>query len=183
MPRAPIRALHTEGTSPLDRVATSQFAIGRSWVEVPASSQARLGGHGRDRIRFVTRAASRALVGGMNAGGTSEPRLDSLDGLRGLAVAAGLLYHSKFGFARGGYLGVSLFFTLSGFLITSLLLTQLHERRRVRLGAFWSRRVRRLLPAATLALGAVLLYGATLASGDQLRELRVDVLSALGYVA
>ena len=110
-------------------------------------------------------------------------RLDALDGLRGLAVAAVVLYHSQFGFAAGGYLGVSLFFTLSGFLITSLLLTQVREQGRVRLGTFWSRRARRLLPAATIALAGVLLYGATIASGDQLRDLRVDVLAALGYVA
>jgi peptidoglycan/LPS O-acetylase OafA/YrhL len=115
--------------------------------------------------------------------GTGTARLDALDGLRGLAVAAVLLYHSEFGFARGGFLGVSLFFTLSGFLITSLLLTQLREQHRVRLGSFWARRARRLLPAATLALAGVLLYGATIATDDQLRYLRVDVLAALGYVA
>jgi peptidoglycan/LPS O-acetylase OafA/YrhL len=118
-----------------------------------------------------------------DARATSASRLDALDGLRGLAVAAVLLYHSQFGFASGGYLGVSLFFTLSGFLITSLLLTQVRERGRVQLGTFWSRRARRLLPAATLALAGVLLFGATIASGDQLRELRGDVLAALGYVA
>jgi peptidoglycan/LPS O-acetylase OafA/YrhL len=118
-----------------------------------------------------------------SASRTNASRLDALDGLRGLAVAAVLLYHSQFGFAAGGYLGVSLFFTLSGFLITSLLLTQVREQGRVRLGTFWSRRARRLLPAATIALAGVLLYGATIASGDQLRGLRVDVLAALGYVA
>src|SRR5467141_2308611 len=119
----------------------------------------------------------------VNAGARGGSRLDALDGLRGLAVAAVLLYHSQFGFARGGYLGVSLFFTLSGFLITSLLLTQAREQHRVQLGRFWARRARRLLPAATLALAGVLLYGATIASGDQLRYLRVDVLATLGYVA
>ena len=116
-------------------------------------------------------------------GETRRARLDALDGLRGLAVAAVLLYHSEFGFARGGFLGVSLFFTLSGFLITSLLLTQVREHQRVQLGSFWARRARRLLPAATLALAGVLLFGATIASDDQLRYLRVDVLATLGYVA
>ena len=114
---------------------------------------------------------------------TRRARVDALDGLRGLAVAAVLLYHSQFGFARGGYLGVSLFFTLSGFLITSLLLTQQREQHRLQLGSFWARRARRLLPAAALALGGVLLYGATIASADQLRSLRGDVLGVLGYVA
>lgn len=114
---------------------------------------------------------------------TRSARVGALDGLRGLAVAAVLLYHSQFGFARGGYLGVSLFFTLSGFLITSLLLTQQREQHRVRLGSFWARRARRLLPAAALALAGVLVYGATIASADQLRSLRGDVFSVLGYVA
>src|SRR5437660_12597160 len=118
----------------------------------------------------------------VDAGGTAESRLDALDGLRGLAVAAVLLYHSQFGFARGGYLGVSLFFTLSGFLITCLLLTRPHDHARVPLRSFWARRARRLLPAAALALFGVLLYGATIASPDQLRSLRADVLASLGYV-
>jgi peptidoglycan/LPS O-acetylase OafA/YrhL len=119
----------------------------------------------------------------MRAEPTKSARVGALDGLRGLAVAAVLLYHSRFDFVRGGYLGVSLFFTLSGFLITSLLLTQQREQQRVRLGSFWARRARRLLPAAALAIVGVLLYGATIASADQLRSLRGDVFSVLGYVA
>jgi peptidoglycan/LPS O-acetylase OafA/YrhL len=99
-----------------------------------------------------------------------------------LAVGAVLLFHSEFGFARGGYLGVSLFFTLSGFLITSRLLGQSRQQSRVGLRNFWARRARRLLPAAAVALAGVLLYGATIASADQLRSLRGDVLAALGYV-
>src|SRR5690349_7004182 len=107
-------------------------------------------------------------------------RVPGLDGLRGLAVAAVLLFHSQFGFARGGFLGVSAFFTLSGFLITSLLLAPPSGHR---LRGFWARRARRLLPAALLTLFGVLLFAATIASTDQLRVLRGDVLAALGYVA
>ncbi len=113
---------------------------------------------------------------------TCPSRVGALDGLRGLAVGAVLLYHSQFGFARGGYLGVSLFFTLSGFLITCLLVTKPREQPRVRLRSFWARRARRLLPAAALALAGVLIYGATIASADQLRSLRGDMLATLGYV-
>jgi peptidoglycan/LPS O-acetylase OafA/YrhL len=108
---------------------------------------------------------------------TTPRRVPALDGMRGLALAGVLAYHCGFGWARGGFLGVSLFFTLSGFLITSLLL----ESRA--LGAFWSRRARRLLPAALLALAGIVLFGATVAGPSQLRDLRVDVLAALGYVA
>ncbi|MDQ1033939.1 peptidoglycan/LPS O-acetylase OafA/YrhL [Streptomyces sp. V3I8] len=71
----------------------------------------------------------------------------ALDGLRGLAVAAVLLYHA--GQLRGGFLGVDLFFVLSGFLITGLLLGEAVERGRIGLASFWRRRARRLLPALT----------------------------------
>src|SRR5690349_20234049 len=108
--------------------------------------------------------------------GTAVGRMRALDGLRGLAVAGVLAYHCGFGWARGGFLGVSLFFTLSGFLITSLLLQERHATGSIRLGAFWVRRARRLLPAAMVALGGIVLFGATIATGSQLRDLRGDVL-------
>jgi peptidoglycan/LPS O-acetylase OafA/YrhL len=121
----------------------------------------------------------------MGMGGETESRghsrVGALDGLRGLAVAAVLLYHSQYSFARGGFLGVSAFFTLSGFLITSLLLTQ--QERKVPLRRFWGRRARRLLPAAMLALVGVLIFAATVATNDQLRLLRGDVIATLTYVA
>jgi peptidoglycan/LPS O-acetylase OafA/YrhL len=106
-----------------------------------------------------------------------------LDGLRGLAVAAVLAFHSGFGWAGGGFLGVSAFFTLSGFLITTLLLTEAAATGRIGLRAFWARRFRRLLPAALMALGGIVLFGAFVADADQLRALRGDVLAALGDVA
>jgi len=87
---------------------------------------------------------------------STEHRPDShiaaLDGLRGLAVIAVLLFHA--GKLRGGFLGVDLFFALSGFLITGLLLAEVDRRGRVRLVAFWGRRFRRLLPAVLLLLAA-----------------------------
>ena len=111
------------------------------------------------------------------------PRIRALDGLRGLAVAAVLAYHCGFDWARGGFLGVSLFFTLSGFLITSLLLGQHLDTGRISLREFWVRRARRLLPAASLALAGIVVFGATAATTSQVRDLRGDVLGALGYVA
>src|SRR4051794_13274601 len=71
----------------------------------------------------------------------------ALDGLRAIAVSVVLLYHLGYGWMQGGFMGVDAFFVLSGFLITSLLLTETAATGRVRLAAFWSRRVRRLLPA------------------------------------
>jgi peptidoglycan/LPS O-acetylase OafA/YrhL len=106
----------------------------------------------------------------------------ALDGIRGLAVSAVLLFHAGFPWARGGYLGVSTFFTLSGFLITTLLLTEHRATGRIALGRFWSRRARRLLPASALTLAAVAV-GAR--SFDVLATpgLRGDLLASLLQVA
>ena len=111
------------------------------------------------------------------------PYWPALDGLRGLAVLAVLFFHAGFGWARGGYLGVSAFFTLSGFLITTLLVTEWRETGSISLKRFWARRLRRLMPVALLALGGIVVFGALAADADQLRELRADVFAALGYVA
>src|SRR5207244_12006457 len=75
----------------------------------------------------------------------------SLDGIRGLAIASVVGFHA-FGHPSGGYLGVDLFFVLSGFLITTLLLEERHERGRVSLRAFYARRALRLLPALVVML-------------------------------
>ena len=113
----------------------------------------------------------------------STPYVPALDGLRGLAVAAVLCFHGGFSWATGGFLGVSTFFTLSGFLITTLLLTE-HERHdRIGLRGFWSRRFRRLMPASLLCLAGVVVFGATVATSAQLETLRVEVLAALAQVA
>src|SRR5690554_3254381 len=84
--------------------------------------------------------------------------LPGLDGIRGLAVAAVLLYHADLPVGEGGFLGVSAFFTLSGFLITSILLREHDRTGSFDLRAFWARRCRRLLPAAALGLAAVAVF-------------------------
>lgn len=105
-----------------------------------------------------------------------------LDGLRGLAVAAVLVYHLSSSVLPGGFLGVSLFFTLSGFLITNLLLVEWRSTRTIDLGHFWGRRLRRLLPAAMAGLVLVLVLAWLSADADQLADLQGDVLGALAYV-
>ena len=83
--------------------------------------------------------------------------MPGLDGLRALAVAAVVLYHLGFGWAGGGLLGVGVFFTLSGYLITDILLAQIAGRG-IRLGRFWLGRARRLLPALLSMLAIVSLW-------------------------
>ena len=79
----------------------------------------------------------------------------ALDGLRGLAVTLVLLFHGEFAWMRGGYVGVSVFFTLSGFLITSLLILERERSGRVSWSGFVTRRAKRLLPASLLCLVAI----------------------------
>jgi peptidoglycan/LPS O-acetylase OafA/YrhL len=109
------------------------------------------------------------------------PHLPGLDGLRALAVTAVLLYHADASWLPAGFLGVDVFFVISGYLITSLLLAEWHERKTIDLKAFWLRRARRLLPAAFLTIIASLAY-AVLCRPDELVELRGNALAAFAYV-
>ena len=106
----------------------------------------------------------------------------ALDGMRALAVAAVMLYHGGVGWARGGFLGVDVFFVLSGFLITSLLVQEWGRTGGIALGAFWLRRARRLLPALFVVLLAVATYSLFLPAQQQ-RAIRGDSLATLAYVS
>ncbi len=106
-----------------------------------------------------------------------------LDGVRGASVAAVLLFHGGFPWATGGYLGVSTFFTLSGFLITSLLMQEWASSGSIHLGRFWARRLRRLLPAVLATLLGVALYATFVSDPDQLERVRIYAFATLGYLA
>lgn len=112
---------------------------------------------------------------------TERRHITALDGARGAAVIAVLLFHG--GVLKGGYLGVDLFFVLSGYLITSLLLAETARSGTIGLGGFWARRARRLLPALFLMLIAVCVYAAFIAKPTELNQIRGDFLATLGYVA
>src|SRR5215472_14838033 len=87
--------------------------------------------------------------------GDGQRYMPGLDGLRAIAVLAVIAYHEQFGWAKGGLLGVAVFFTLSGYLITDLLLAQWTAGGRLHLLDFWRRRARRLLPAVFVLLTVV----------------------------
>jgi peptidoglycan/LPS O-acetylase OafA/YrhL/lysophospholipase L1-like esterase len=105
----------------------------------------------------------------------------ALDGLRGVAVVAVVLFHLER--LDGGFLGVDLFFVLSGYLITSLLLTEGRSRGAIDLARFWSRRARRLLPALVVMMAGVMVLLLRLTPQPVRARFRGDLLATLGYVA
>jgi peptidoglycan/LPS O-acetylase OafA/YrhL len=111
-------------------------------------------------------------------GGSSHLR--GIDGLRAIAVVLVVVFHVVPGALPGGGLGVDIFFVLSGFLITGLLVGERAESGRVRLGAFWARRARRLLPALAILLLVCTSAGLTL-GGDMLVGIGRQVLGAATF--
>ncbi|MDN5930653.1 MAG: acyltransferase, partial [Pseudonocardia sp.] len=107
--------------------------------------------------------------------------LPGLDGLRAVAVLAVLAYHSDATWAAGGFLGVEMFFVLSGYLVTGLLVAQLARRGRVDLGAFYRARARRLFPALVACVAGVV-AAHKLLMPDPARPPHGDALTALAYV-
>ena len=107
--------------------------------------------------------------------------VSGLDGIRAVAVICVIAYHLNVPGAAGGMLGVGVFFTLSGYLITDILLTSWRRHGTLRLGEFWLRRARRLLPALFLVLAAVSVYVALFDVG-QLSEVRRQVIASALYV-
>ena len=105
-----------------------------------------------------------------------------LDGIRAIAVLAVIAYHLNFDWAKGGKLGVGIFFTLSGYLITDLLLGHWERTGSLDLKNFWIRRARRLLPALFVMLAVVSVFAALFDAGH-LGDVRRQVLGASLYVA
>ncbi|HVB92221.1 MAG TPA: acyltransferase family protein [Acidimicrobiales bacterium] len=109
--------------------------------------------------------------------------LPALDGVRAFAVVAVMMYHSGLAITTGGFMGVDSFFVLSGFLITSLLVSEWRETVSIRLSDFWARRARRLLPALLLMLLFVAFFASIVVPRGTYGALRLDALATLLYVS
>ena len=130
--------------------------------------------------RWVTPAPDRgARRKPLPAPGSGVP---ALNGIRGVAVALVVVGHAGIPGVDGGFIGVDLFFVLSGFLITSLLLDELGRTGRIDLRGFWIRRARRLLPALLL-MGLAVVAVRTLFSPDSVETLRTDAVAAFLWTA
>lgn len=112
----------------------------------------------------------------------SELRRD-IEGLRAVAVGVVVLYHAHFLGLRGGFIGVDVFFVVSGFLITSLLLREHSTSGRISLARFYGRRVRRLLPASCLVIVGTVVAGNIWLEPLRLRDLGTDAIASGGFVA
>ena len=120
------------------------------------------------------------------AGAPSRGRRPALDGVRGIAIALVLMHHFTEGFEHrpeGGFLGVDLFFVLSGYLITGVLVRGRGRTGRIGLSGFWLRRARRLLPPLLLVLVLVTWLVHTVGPAQEWPYQRDDALSALFYTA
>ena len=110
------------------------------------------------------------------------PYLPGLDGLRAIAVLAVVVYHANPDWLRGGFLGVEVFFVISGYLITLLIVAESERTDSVSLRNFWARRARRLLPALFTMMVLVITWTA-FREDDYLGKLRGDVVAGAAYVA
>ena len=107
----------------------------------------------------------------------------ALDGMRACAVIAVMMFHGGIPHMEGGFMGVDAFFVLSGFLITSLLIGEWRQSLTIKLGAFWARRARRLLPALLLMMLFVAFFASVIVPKGTYGALRLDALSTLLYVS
>ena len=110
------------------------------------------------------------------------PRMPGIDGLRAPAVAGVVMFHLPAVGLVGGYLGVDLFLVISGYLITALLVAEADGTGRIHLGAFWMRRIRRLVPALVVMLAGVVVWMAVV-DWSLVRRTRTMFAASLGYAA
>ena len=110
------------------------------------------------------------------------PYLPGLDGMRALAVMAVMVYHANHDWLGGGFIGVEVFFVISGYLITLLLIGEHEKSGRIDLKNFWFRRARRLLPALFVMMSLLVVY-CSLFKRDELGNIRGDIIAGITYVS
>jgi peptidoglycan/LPS O-acetylase OafA/YrhL len=109
------------------------------------------------------------------------PYMPGIDALRAVSVLAVFLYHAGVGWMPGGFLGVDVFFVISGYLITALLLSEYRRGGHIDVGRFWLRRARRLLPAVGVLIAATMTLAAIFVP-EEVAALRDDAVASLLYV-
>lgn len=114
---------------------------------------------------------------------TRLPYIPALDGIRAFAVSAVVLFHAGISYASGLYMGVDGFFVLSGYLITSLVLSDRAKFGSISFSSFYARRARRLFPALFLLIAVVLIGYYLFGDPAELASIRGDALAALFYVS
>ena len=110
-------------------------------------------------------------------------RRGDIEGLRALAVLLVVAYHAGVTQLAGGYVGVDVFFVISGFLITSLLLREVEETHQVDLGQFWARRMRRILPMSVVVVVATVVASIFMLEPQRIEDLAAVALGAVGFCA
>jgi peptidoglycan/LPS O-acetylase OafA/YrhL len=164
--------------------ATATVAAGATGVARGSAAHSRAA-KGRSVVVEVSGIRQRLARGfGVDRRGDQQlTYIPALDGIRAFAVLSVMAFHGGLNLP-GGFLGVDTFFVLSGFLITTLLVAEWRRRGgTIRLGAFWARRARRLLPALLVVLLFVAFYVGVVAGTGSYPALRLDALSTLFYVA
>ncbi|MGO9908879.1 MAG: acyltransferase family protein [Solirubrobacteraceae bacterium] len=138
-------------------------------------------GNGRAELaRFDAAVSGR---GGADSHGGHRKFRPDVEGLRAVAILLVVLYHAHAGLAPGGYVGVDVFFVISGFLITGQLVRELGTDGRISFLAFYARRARRILPAAMLTLIVTAVASALLLNPLAAKRALTDVLSAIYFGA
>ncbi len=164
-PALPIAQPHVPDLSSIVSLALSETFAG---LTGPVGATALDGPATKRPTRLVALPGARSVLGVRSVLGLSPdseqprtpratsvemlPHVNALDGLRGVAITLVVLFHLGFSWMRGGFVGVDLFFVLSGYLITGILLSERERSGTIDLVRFWARRARRLLPALCLLL-------------------------------
>ena len=114
---------------------------------------------------------------------TGEIRRGDIEGLRAVAVLLVVAYHTGITQLSGGFIGVDVFFVISGFLITSLLLREVEQSGTVSLSQFWARRMRRIIPMSVLVVAATVIASIFMLEKQRMEDLASVALGALGFCA